>query len=412
MPKTGMPQSTVDELRVSDSPGASSATVNCVASIAESRHLHVVGGGPPTLVAVTGHRESLNPKSLPPDSTVTFTSAGVAAVAVAGNASASPAAAGQRCEADPGSCHGDDLIGESDMVPVVGPACEHMFVSRIEQREQASILHADLDSFYASVEQRDHPELRGRPVIVGGGVVLAASYEAKAFGIRTPMNGREALAMCPRAVVMPARFEAYSEASNAVFEIFRDTTPIVEGISIDEAFLDVGGLRRISGSPMEIGARLRARVATEVGLPITVGIASTKFLAKVASAVAKPDGLARGRGRDRTRFPASATRRTALGCGCGDRGKTPQRGIAHRRATWRRSANRCWVRWSVVRSRPPSVCAVDGPRSAAGGGRASSPVDRITARDGPSRESRPVNSRRRWSRSSIGSANGSAKPTA
>lgn len=166
-----------------------------------------------------------------------------------------------------------------------------MFVSRIEQREQASILHADLDSFYASVEQRDHPELRGRPVIVGGGVVLAASYEAKAFGIRTPMNGREALAMCPRAVVMPPRFEAYSDASNAVFEIFRDTTPIVEGISIDEAFLDVGGLRRISGSPLEIGARLRARVATEVGLPITVGIASTKFLAKVASAVAKPDGL-------------------------------------------------------------------------------------------------------------------------
>jgi DNA polymerase-4 len=162
-----------------------------------------------------------------------------------------------------------------------------MFVS-----DEASILHADLDSFYASVEQRDHPELRGRPVIVGGGgVVLAASYEAKACGIRTPMNGREAVAMCPDAVVMRPRFDAYVEASQAVFEIFRDTTPLVEGISIDEAFLDVGGLYRVSGSPRHIGMRLRERVRVEVGLPITVGIARTKFLAKVASAVGKPDGL-------------------------------------------------------------------------------------------------------------------------
>ncbi|WP_431951778.1 DNA polymerase IV [Nocardia lijiangensis] len=162
---------------------------------------------------------------------------------------------------------------------------------RIEARAEASILHADLDSFYASVEQRDDPRLRGKPVIVGGGVVLAASYEAKAFGVRTPMNGAQARRLCPHAIVVPPRMSAYSEASKAVFEVFRDTTPVVEGISIDEAFLDVGGLRRIAGQPLDIAQRLRARVRDEVGLPISVGIARTKFLAKVASAVAKPDGL-------------------------------------------------------------------------------------------------------------------------
>ena len=161
-----------------------------------------------------------------------------------------------------------------------------MFVSR-----EANILHADLDAFYASVEQRDDPRLRGRPVIVGGGVVLAASYEAKARGVKTAMGGRRALALCPDAVVVPCRFEAYSEASKAVFDIFRDTTPLVEGLSIDEAFLDVRGMRRIAGTPREIAVRLKQRVLDEVGLPITVGIATTKHLAKVASAVAKPDGL-------------------------------------------------------------------------------------------------------------------------
>lgn len=156
---------------------------------------------------------------------------------------------------------------------------------------QASILHADLDAFYASVEQRDDTRLRGRPVIVGGSVVLAASYEAKAFGIRTAMGGRQARQLCPHAVVVPPRFAAYSEASKAVFEIFRDTTPLVEGISIDEAFLDVGGLLLVSGTPVEIARTLRAEIRDKVGLPITVGIASSKFLAKVASAVGKPDGL-------------------------------------------------------------------------------------------------------------------------
>ena len=156
---------------------------------------------------------------------------------------------------------------------------------------EAEILHADLDAFFASVEQRDDRRLRGRPVIVGGGVVLAASYEAKAYGVRTAMGERQAKRLCPHAVVVPARMSAYSEASKAVFALFEDTTPLVEGLSIDEAFLDVRGLRRLAGPPELIARRLRRRVLDEVGLPITVGIARTKFLAKVASAVAKPDGL-------------------------------------------------------------------------------------------------------------------------
>ncbi len=159
------------------------------------------------------------------------------------------------------------------------------------RRPGPTILHADLDSFYASVEQRDDPALRGRPVIVGGGVVLAASYEAKACGVRTAMGGRLARQLCPQAAVVPPRMTAYAEASKAVFAIFERTSPLVEALSIDEAFLDVRGLEHISGSPTEIAARLRAEVRDEVGLPITVGLACTKFLAKVASGVAKPDGL-------------------------------------------------------------------------------------------------------------------------
>jgi DNA polymerase-4 len=157
--------------------------------------------------------------------------------------------------------------------------------------DEATILHADLDSFYASVEQRDDPSLRGRPVIVGAGVVLAASYEAKAHGVFTPMGGALARRLCPDAVVVSPRMSAYAEASKAVYEVFEDTTPLVEGLSIDEAFLDVRGLRRLAGSPAEIAVRLRRNVLERVGLPITVGVARTKFLAKVASGVAKPDGL-------------------------------------------------------------------------------------------------------------------------
>jgi DNA polymerase IV len=156
---------------------------------------------------------------------------------------------------------------------------------------EATILHADLDAFYASVEQRDDPGLRGRPVIVGSGVVLAASYEAKAYGIRTAMSGAEARRLCPQATVVEPRMSAYAEASKAVYEVFRNTTPLVEGLSIDEAFLDVRGLKRISGPPPDVAVRLRREVLERVGLPITVGVARTKFLAKVASGVAKPDGL-------------------------------------------------------------------------------------------------------------------------
>jgi DNA polymerase IV len=161
-----------------------------------------------------------------------------------------------------------------------------VFVSRV-----GTILHADLDAFFASVEQRDNPRLRGRPVVVGAGVVLAASYEAKAYGIRTAVGGTQARRLCPQVIVAEPRMSAYAEASKAVFRVFEDTTPLVEGLSIDEAFLDVRGMRRLSGSPAEIAVRLRSDVRERVGLPITVGVARTKFLAKVASGVAKPDGL-------------------------------------------------------------------------------------------------------------------------
>lgn len=161
-----------------------------------------------------------------------------------------------------------------------------MFVSR-----RAEILHADLDAFYASVEQRDDARLRGRPVIVGTGVVLAASYEAKRYGVRTAMSGRLARRRCPYAVVVEPRMSVYSEASKAVYRVFDDTSPLVEGLSIDEAFIDVRGLERRAGSPRDVATMVRRKVRDQVGLPITVGVARTKFLAKVASGVAKPDGL-------------------------------------------------------------------------------------------------------------------------
>ena len=168
----------------------------------------------------------------------------------------------------------------------IGAACEHMFVAK-----EATILHADVDAFFAAVEQRDDPDLRGRPVIVGAWVVLAASYEAKAHGVRTAMSVARARRLCPRAIVVEPRMSAYAEASQAVYRVFDDTTPLVEGLSIDEAFLDVRGLKRLSGTPTEVAEQLRCAVRERVGLPITVGIARTKFLAKVASGVAKPDGL-------------------------------------------------------------------------------------------------------------------------
>jgi DNA polymerase IV len=158
-------------------------------------------------------------------------------------------------------------------------------------QSDATILHADVDAFFAAVEQRDDPRLRGRPVIVGAWVVLAASYEAKAHGVRTAMSVARARTLCPRAIVVEPRMSAYSDASKDVYRVFDDTAPLVEGLSIDEAFLDVRGVRRLVGTPAEVAVRLRREVRERVGLAITVGIARTKFLAKVASGVAKPDGL-------------------------------------------------------------------------------------------------------------------------
>ena len=163
---------------------------------------------------------------------------------------------------------------------------EHVFVF-----ETPSILHADADAFFAAVEQRDDPRLRGRPTIVGSGVVMAASYEARAYGVRGAMNGARARRLCPQAIFVEPRFTAYVEASRALFEVFRETAPTVEGLSLEEAFLDVSGLARISGSPTEIATRLRQDVRKRVGLAITVGVARTKSLAKIASRAAKPDGL-------------------------------------------------------------------------------------------------------------------------
>lgn len=155
----------------------------------------------------------------------------------------------------------------------------------------ATILHADLDAFYASVEVRDRPELRDRPVAVGGGVILAATYQARALGVSAPMTGRAARNRCPNLVLLPPRFSQYVAASESVMTVLRRFTPEVEPISIDEAFLDVAGSVHLFGPPLEIARAIRAQVRQEVGLAISVGAATTKHLAKIASRVAKPDGV-------------------------------------------------------------------------------------------------------------------------
>ncbi len=159
------------------------------------------------------------------------------------------------------------------------------------QIKAASILHVDLDAFYASVEQERRPELRGKPVAVGGGVILAASYEARAYGVRAAMPLSKARKLCPMLIVVDGSFSDYLDISDRVFDICRDVTPLVEQISIDEAFLDVSGATHLFGDPATIGSGIRRDVRHATGLAISVGVASTKFLAKVASQVAKPDGM-------------------------------------------------------------------------------------------------------------------------
>src|ERR1700681_3735055 len=155
----------------------------------------------------------------------------------------------------------------------------------------ATILHADLDAFYASVEQLLDPRLRGRPIAVGGGVVLAASYEARAFGGRRRMPGPAARQLCPHLVFVGGHFDEYQRLGDAAIGVLSDFTPSIERISIDEAFADVAGCTHLFGSPAEIARTVRARVRAELGLPISIGVARTKHLAKIASQVAKPDGL-------------------------------------------------------------------------------------------------------------------------
>jgi DNA polymerase-4 len=155
----------------------------------------------------------------------------------------------------------------------------------------ATILHADLDAFYASVEQLLDPSLCGKPIAVGGGVVLAASYEAKSFGIRSGMSGWRARELCPELIFVGGHFQDYQRLGDAAINVLNDFTPRVERISIDEAFADVAGCTHLFGSPAEIARSVRHRVRVELGLPISIGVARTKHLAKIASQVAKPDGL-------------------------------------------------------------------------------------------------------------------------
>ncbi len=179
----------------------------------------------------------------------------------------------------------------------------------MSEATRRAIIHVDMDAFYASVEQRDRPELRGKPVIVGGhptrGVVTAASYEVRPFGVRSAMPMSRAVKLAPHAIVVPPRFSAYAEASEHVFSIFESFTPLIEPLSLDEAFLDVTGSVGLFGPPWEIARRIRARIAEELGLPASAGIASVKFVAKIASDHAKPNGQFEVRAEETVAFLAA-----------------------------------------------------------------------------------------------------------
>ena len=249
-----------------------------------------------------------------------------------------------------------------------------MFVSR-----EATILHADVDAFYASVEQRDDPALRGRPVIVGAGIVLAASYEAKAFGVRTAMGGARARRLCPHAVVVSPRMSAYSEASKALFRVFEDATPLVEGLSIDEAFLDVRGMRRLAGTPEEIAIRLRARRSRTCRSADLGGRRTDEVPREGRERRREARRAHRRAAGSRARVPAPVAGRAPLGRRPDHRGKAARarlRNGRRRRAT-RRGGSRVDGR---PRGRPPVAGARAQPRSAARARRTAARVDRLAAR--------------------------------
>ena len=277
-----------------------------------------------------------------------------------------------------------------------------MFVYR-----EAVILHADADAFFASVEQRDNPNLRGRPTIVGPGVVTAASYEARAYGVHGGMSGRRARRLCPDAAFVTPRFSAYTEASKALFGIFKQTSPRVEGLSMEEAFLDVRGLEAISGSPREIAVRLRRRVRDEVGLPVSVGVARTKVLAKMASRAAKPDGLLLIAPADEEAFLHPLGGGEPLGRRPGDGGEAPRTRDPHRRRA--RPAQRGRARL-VPRSRRRPAPPFDRPssRSAAGPLRSRAGARSARSRRSGARRSPEATSMPGSSPSSTGSPGGCA----
>jgi DNA polymerase IV len=191
----------------------------------------------------------------------------------------------------------------------------------------ATILHADLDAFYASVEQLLDPSLRGKPIAVGGGVVLAASYEAKAFGVSGGMSGRRARELCPQLIFVGGHFKDYQRLGDAAINVLNDFTPLVERISIDEAFADVVGCTHLFGSPAEIATAVRRRVRSEIDLPISIGVARTKHLAKIASQVAKPDGLVVVEPETELRFLHDLPVELMWGVGPATKARLAERGI-------------------------------------------------------------------------------------
>ncbi len=252
-----------------------------------------------------------------------------------------------------------------------------MFVSG-----KATILHADLDAFFASVEQRDNPRLRGQPVIVGGGVVLAASYEAKAYGIETAMGGRRARQLCPDAVVVPPRMSAYAEASKAVYRVFDDMSPLVEGLSIDEAFLDVRGMERIAGTPVEIAERLRQRVLGRGRPPAHGGRSADEVPGEGGERGREAGRPTRRAAGPRAGVPPSAPDRAPVGRRAGDVGEAPR--ARDRDGGPGRVARREGARLDARPGRgPPPARAGPQPRPEAGPARPPPSIDRLAASNRP-----------------------------